>query len=226
VTHAFISIVGHITIRELRLTLDSTSMANGYANRFLYACVRRSKLLALGGKWGELDTLAARLRERVIGARAIGEMTMTTTARDLWTAVYPELAAEREGPLAEITARAEGQVVRLALIYALLDGNDRIDRHHIEAALAVWRFCEASARYIFGDVTGDATADAILKALRHAGEHGKTRTEIVDLFNRNKRSSEIAQALESLMEAGKARFTKRAQPAGRLGRPIETWFAT
>ena len=37
---AFISIVGHITIDELRDSLDHTSMANGYANRFLFACVR------------------------------------------------------------------------------------------------------------------------------------------------------------------------------------------
>ena len=46
---AFISIVGHITIDELRGSLDHTSMANGYANRFLFACVHRSKELPLGG---------------------------------------------------------------------------------------------------------------------------------------------------------------------------------
>jgi hypothetical protein len=36
---AHISIVGHITADELRTSLDRTSMANGYANRFLFACV-------------------------------------------------------------------------------------------------------------------------------------------------------------------------------------------
>ena len=49
VTNGFISIVGHITIEELRQKLDHTSMANGYANRFLFACVHRSKMLPFGG---------------------------------------------------------------------------------------------------------------------------------------------------------------------------------
>jgi hypothetical protein len=48
VTNAFISIVGHITSAELAATLDSISMANGYANRFLFACVRRTKLMPFG----------------------------------------------------------------------------------------------------------------------------------------------------------------------------------
>src|SRR5208337_1719829 len=44
-----VSIVGHITEDEFRQNLDHTSMANGYANRFLMACVMRSRLLPHGG---------------------------------------------------------------------------------------------------------------------------------------------------------------------------------
>ena len=57
------------------------------------------------------------------------------------------------------------------------------------------------------------------------GQHGKTRTEISDLFSQNKRSGEIAQALELLLAAGKARFLKIVQPPGQRGRPVEMWFA-
>jgi hypothetical protein len=48
-TGAHISIVGHITDSEMRKKLDETSMANGYANRFLFACARRARLLPHGG---------------------------------------------------------------------------------------------------------------------------------------------------------------------------------
>src|SRR5262245_18996660 len=48
-TNACISIVAHITVEELRRMLDETAMANGFANRFLFACVKRSTLLPLGG---------------------------------------------------------------------------------------------------------------------------------------------------------------------------------
>lgn len=54
-TNPFFSIVGHITADELKESLDRTEMANGYANRFLFAYVHRSQLLPLGGKRVDLD---------------------------------------------------------------------------------------------------------------------------------------------------------------------------
>ena len=50
-----ISIVGHITEDELRARITRTDMANGFANRFLFACVRRSKLLPHGGNLAEAE---------------------------------------------------------------------------------------------------------------------------------------------------------------------------
>src|SRR5208283_2531081 len=41
-TGALLSILGHSTVDELRRNLTEIEMSNGYANRFLYACVRRS----------------------------------------------------------------------------------------------------------------------------------------------------------------------------------------
>ena len=38
----------------------------------------------------------------------------------------------------DAAARAEAQTLRLALIYALLDGAREIDLVHIQVALAVW----------------------------------------------------------------------------------------
>src|SRR5262249_15896354 len=48
-TGACISVIGHITQTELRQCLDKTEMANGFGNRILFACVRRSKRLPFGG---------------------------------------------------------------------------------------------------------------------------------------------------------------------------------
>src|SRR5262249_20157432 len=41
-TGAHISIIGHITAEELKRYLPRTEMANGFANRFIFACVKRS----------------------------------------------------------------------------------------------------------------------------------------------------------------------------------------
>ena len=48
-TEPHISSIGHITIDELRSCLTRTDAANGFANRFLFFLVRRSKELPMGG---------------------------------------------------------------------------------------------------------------------------------------------------------------------------------
>jgi hypothetical protein len=146
-TQPFISIVGHITIDELRRILDQTSMANGYANRYLFACVRRSKLLPLGGTQSRdiVERLGARTKEALAAAQSIVRVTLTDAATQHWTGMYKALSASAPGLLGEITNRAEAQTIRLALVYALLDQSAQIDIVHLDAGLAVWRFCEASA---------------------------------------------------------------------------------
>src|SRR5262249_43844809 len=48
-TGAHVSLVGHITADELRRYLTATEQANGFANRHLWICVKRSKELPEGG---------------------------------------------------------------------------------------------------------------------------------------------------------------------------------
>jgi hypothetical protein len=62
-TDAHISIIGHITRDELLRYLNSTELGNGFANRFLWLAVRRSKLLPDGGCLPENDVL--RLADRI-----------------------------------------------------------------------------------------------------------------------------------------------------------------
>ncbi len=54
-TGAHVSIIGHITRDELSALLTRTDAANGFANRFLWLAVRRSKLLPFGGDLESVD---------------------------------------------------------------------------------------------------------------------------------------------------------------------------
>jgi hypothetical protein len=224
-TNPLISIVGHITAEEIRQALDHTSMANGYANRFLFACVRRSKMLPHGGgsNDNEIEKLGRATFAALEAARAIERVTMTEEASRLWENVYSQLSEGHPGLLGAITGRAEAQTIRLALLYALLDRSQQIGHVHLEAALALWAYCDASARYIFGDLLGDPTADTILRALRAASVSGMTRTDISDLFGRHLASSRIEAALIRLLTEGKVRRDVQ-RPLGGLGRLRETWF--
>ena len=154
-------------------------MANGFANRFLLGCVRRAQLLPHGGNFQERDRqlLGKRTLEALTAARTIARVQMTEETRERWNAEYPALVKSGTNLTDHMTARAEAQVIRLALIYALLDQAAAIELAHLEPALALWRFCQASTRYVFGELTGDAVGDVILRALqagrkRRADEDG------------------------------------------------------
>ena len=82
-TGAHVSIVGHITQQELLARMDDTSKANGFANRFLWAVVKRSKKLPEGADVPEdiLQELADRLTEAVTFARKGGTVRRDDAAR-------------------------------------------------------------------------------------------------------------------------------------------------
>ncbi len=139
--------------------------------------------------------------------------------------LYDDLLAahsRKPGLLGSVTSRAEAQVMRLALIYALLDCSPLIRPDHLLAALAVWGYCEQSAAYIFGDALGDPIADELLRAIRATGNQGMTRTEIRDLFKRHKGAEQIGRVLLKLLEYGSVRTEKITT----CGRPVERWFAS
>jgi len=222
-TGAHISVIGHITREELLRHLDTTEAANGFGNRFLWLCVRRAKALPEGGRFHEVDVapLVRRLREALARSRTVGEVRRDEEARAIWRAVYPSLSEGKPGLLGAMIARAEAQVMRLALIYALLDGSAAIGRPHLKAALALWDYAEASARHIFGEALGDPVADTILGALKADGGGGLTRTEIHGLFSRNVPASRIGRALAALAAADLARVRRDVETGGR---PADRWF--
>jgi hypothetical protein len=219
-TGATVTVIGHVTADELRRYLTKTERANGLANRFLFALVRRSKVLPFGGDQFNSEPFVAPLKESV--ARAWGDRRIgwTENGAAIWTDVYPGLSEGKPGLAGAITSRAETQVVRLALIYALLDGAAAIDAAHVDAALAVWRYCEQSARIIFGMLTGNELADSILAMLRIA-HAGMTRRDINNALGRHEESQAIALALNALVVAGLA----HAETRGTKGRSEERWFA-
>jgi hypothetical protein len=223
-TGSHISIVGHITEDELRARLTRTDTANGFANRFLFALVKRSQELPFGGDHIEsrILELGAEMATVVENAKMVGLVGMTPAARKEWVAVYTALTADQPGLLGAVTARSDPQVRRMAMIYALLDRKGDVDEPHLKAALAVWEYCEASAAHIFGNALGDPVADEILRALQQAGSDGMSRTAIRDLFGRNRSGDRIGGALALLHARGRVQMETRESG----GRPVEIWFAT
>ena len=207
-TAPHVSSIGHITIEELRSCLTRTDAANGFANRFLFFLVRRSKELPMGGSLDDevIKTLGKRIGAaityRMVDADGF-RVKFSSSGEARWREVYGRLTKGHPGMFGAVTARGEAQVIRIALIYAVIDKSDLIEVPHVDAGLAVWDYCERSAKYIFGEMLGDNVADTILDGLKRVHPAGLSRSEIYrDLFGSNARASAIGAALGRRLPRG------------------------
>ena len=220
---AHLSVIGHITATELRHHASSVEVANGLLNRFLFLACRRARLLPEGGDPDPLaDTgLGERLAANLTSVRSLGEVRFSDDARRMWFELYETLSAPREGTAGALAARAEAHVVRLALLYALTDGEPVIGRSHLRAGLALFDYAHRSADWAMEGATQDPVAEQIHAALV-ISPGGLTRTEIRDLFQHNRPARVIEDALGALARSRRA--TPERITTG--GRPAMVWFAT
>lgn len=214
-TDTHIGIIGHITRSEVSRALTSTERGNGFANRFLWLCISRSKSLPFGGNFDliDFDEIERGLKEAIAFAEKAEEITWAEETRDRWAEIYPILSEGKEGMVGAITARAEAQVVRVASIYALLDLSNKIKPEHLWAALAVWEYSFASVKYIFQETTTDPLVGQIY-ILLFDNPQGLGRDEINTHLGKHKTSNEIGSALDTLHLNGTATFA-RIKTGGR-----------
>lgn len=218
-TGVHLVVIGHITPRELKLRLSEADVSGGTANRFLPIHVRQWQLLADQPAAPDLSDLAADVEPRIEMAHLAGpaRFERTPAAADYWPQVYRALAdAEEDGPVGEVLARAPAYVLRLALLYALIDGHGAIDTPHIRAGLAIVKYAIDTARDVFGTAAGNTDLDKLTAALRAAGPTGLTRQQVSAVFGRNRTTTQLDTLVRELVEQGAA-DTHTTQPD--KGRP-------
>jgi hypothetical protein len=219
---AHLAVIGHITAAELNHHANSLEIANGLLNRFVFIAARRARLLPEGGDpdplthTGLVQTLSARLEH----ARRKGPVHLSPAARRSWADIYHALAESHPGIVGGILARSEAHVLRLALIYSLIDGTTVIDNPHLAAASALWDYAARSVGMLFASTTANPLAEQIHAALVASG--AMSRTDIRDLFSRNRPAADIDDALAALQRCGRARPVKVVT----AGRPAQLWHAT
>lgn len=237
-TGAHITITGHITPEEVRELLAARELANGLGNRFLWVCVRRSKLLPFGSDpdEGAIVGLSEVLRSIVDRGSEFGRFTLTDDAAVTWERIYGALANDEPGVIGQLASRNAPTIMRLAGIYAVLDESPVIAVPHLDAALSLWDYSAASIRYVF---TPTATTPTIPVApvakptdtqrravLFFLADKSATKTEIsTQVFKRNLGGPQLSGLLHALVEAGLISAT-RARPDGGVGATATTFDLT
>ncbi len=220
VTWHHVGLLAHVTPVELRAKLTSVDAANGFGNRFLWLAVRRQRLVPFPeSPRGLIAPHVEALHRAIVEAQTPAELAWTPAAAGRWEALYVDLALRsRRGLAGAITARAEAQVARLALTYALLDRSRDVDLAHLEAALALWDYAERSAVYLFGESTGDPLADELLRYLR-VDRQRMTRQRLRDELG-VRDSARLSAAIGTLAGLGLA-ITGKGSTGSTGGRPAE-----
>lgn len=219
-TGAHVVVVGMVTAAELSSTMKAVETANGFANRFVYVCAERSKLLPFGGDLRDPDLVALgqELAAAVAFARGVGEVGWAKPTRAVWAEIYAALSEGRPGVVGAVTARAEAQVLRLALVFALLDRTREIEPAHLAAAVSVWDYAIASAEHLFSGRVGHPLAEKILDALRREPAI-LTRDELYGVIGRHRTADDLDEALDVLVRAGLAVRERESTK----GRSREVW---
>lgn len=188
-----LAVLGHLTPSDLA-TMRAADVRNGFANRFVFLASHRSRALPLspGMSGGQARRLARTIREAMHTARAAIEEgwedeQVITVAKD---AQAQYIADERTwapptGDYEDVYSRYWPNLMKVAGLYAILDGQTAIHAPHYAAARAVMDYSQASIAYAFGQEEGDdprketerRQQERLLDALRTAGPRGLSGRE-------------------------------------------------
>jgi hypothetical protein len=220
---AHISVTGHITPEELLDRFNHIEMANGFGNRFLWFAIKSDKVLPRCQPIP--DAVFTEFLKRIRHVKSINAapVPLADASMGLWEKeIYPSLREDKPGMSGHLIARGSAIVLRLALIYFLLDPPSKgvskgIAPVHMDAALAVWDYCTKSVEMLFKTKAGTFLGDKILDLL----SAGPMTTDAMNDHLSIKQKADAPRERANLEAAGLIRRTVR-KPEG-AGRPATVW---
>lgn len=228
-----IGLIAHITPADLVNGMSDTQIRNGFANRGLFCMSRRSKLLPRGAPAPvEVNRAGRCLGDAIRKARGLLAASFDETTGYAWDLAYESFGSDAPSPtLRDMEARGDMHCLRIAMLFAILDGTAIIGRPHLNAALAVWAYCRDSARHLFGpngsvEESREMTTQqrdakkfeddlsSLDEALRLAGQLSGTDQRSV--FSGNRTSAYVGRLRKELISRGQA--VEQVEPPS-VGRP-------
>jgi hypothetical protein len=226
-TGPHISLIGHVTRNELLRVIQAIENQNGFSNRILWIATYRREIIPeprpINWKRDHQD-IVNRLTTIIgtFGSREKTELQWSKDGSAAWARFYRSSKDSGTGILGSIMARSMAHVLRLTMIYTILDRSTLMERKHLDAAIAFWEYCVRSARWIFRENTGNKLADRIFWKLRRRPA-GLTREEIVtDVCSKNYSKTVIDQALSELATADLAFMVHERTETAK--KPTQRWF--
>ena len=217
-SHPHVSLSAAVTATELLSLIEQRELTNGFANRFMVIFSERTKLepFPKSTPQVEVDALAGRVAEVLTFAQAERwvdrdhmRISLSPEAAKEYGALYlGELNRYDYGPLVTgLLERRAPMLLRIAMIFALTDCRQIVERKHLAAALAWIHYWTDSVRFIFSSGAQERAqaevVDSAQKIVEYLATNGRsTRTKLnAECFQGKLSRDRLDEAIDELLQA-------------------------
>jgi uncharacterized protein DUF3987 len=227
-SRAHISVLGMMTPEELTRRRHTLSQAGGLETRFLYCYTAPQAEVSPFAEPPDYTDLALRTRRALdtsrrevmrhtdvvsrylLAMRGLQPRTQLRIAPEVaraWPQVKASLPEPAEG-YAGLQSRAEPQVMRLAVTYALADTAEMVTMAHVQAGAGLYTYCARSAETVFSVPVGqlppriDPHITALLVRTLHGAYPKWLSREELAIKHRSLDAGQISDALDDLADRG------------------------
>ena len=229
-TNHHLAISAAITPTELQTHFPRLSTADGLGNRFCWVYTATDDVVLPDGGHVDMEALADVATKvkfagsfSAYGGAATREVTLSKEVAERWRDKDYSVLRRKgvdAGSLGAMVSRQTAHVLRIALIYAVVDGSDEILMGHYEAGKAWAEYSESTVTSLFGGVTRSEVASEILASLREHPGAPTTRSGLSKAFGYHRTVEQMDAALYRLARAGFVHMWKGgAEITGRGRKP-------
>jgi hypothetical protein len=221
----YLCILAGIQPDIIEKSFQSGDVHGGFAGRFMYVYDTCDKEIAIP-KWDkekEYQAILTKLNRIADICVDDNEIKIDPDCDNLWTAFYHEYRNPNgHSPLLfQLNDRMQNHVLKLAMIFAILEGKKEIGYLHMQDAINIGYWLMDNNKRLFGMIgktLHSKTEQQIIDAIRA----GKTNSrELFQKFGGNVSSRDLQYALEGLIKMGVVIEKMKANPRGRATRNLE-----
>ena len=199
-----VSLIAHVTPSEQRSTMNQADKSNGFINRFMLVATHTTQMVTWDDQGQEDHPFRRALASAALADRASkvaerGRVHFASDAFPAWVKLREDGDIDTSR---ELLARLDAHMMRIALIYALIDNSEVITREHMIAAYAFTCYVRDTTNLTYPATDGDQLVLRIGQIIEKAGAEGITRTDLGKSCSNHIAADDRDRACAELIDVG------------------------
>ena len=206
VKNPFLSIIAGIQPEILEKSFQAGDVNGGFAGRFIYVYDVSDKEIPfpIWNKQTEYNVLIQNLAYIKSKNCVEKEITMYSAFRTIWDAFYHEYRTPNGDPalLLQLNDRMQNHVLKMAMIFAVLDGESEIKEYHLTDAINIGYWLMNNNRKLFGMLGASDAEKLEQKILDLIANDVNNRRNIYKSLGGRVTARDFQYAIDGLIKAG------------------------